>query len=58
MQHSMNRIHYFNHVFFSSPNNNMPESTITAYMGQAYVMSYSIGTPPFQLYIWGFRYGQ
>ncbi|KAK2441548.1 aspartic proteinase CDR1 [Trifolium repens] len=50
MQHSMNRIHYFNHVFFSSPNNNMPESTITPYLGQAYVMSYSIGTPPFQLY--------
>ncbi|CAJ2639527.1 unnamed protein product [Trifolium pratense] len=51
MQHSMNRIHYLNHALFvSSPNKNMPESTITPFMGLGYMMNYSIGTPPVQLY--------
>ena len=36
-------------MFFVS-RKHIPQSTITPYVGQCYVMSYSIGTPPFQLY--------
>lgn len=51
INHSINRAHYLNHVL-SFSRNDMPKPTIIAhdYMGPYYVMSYSIGTPPFQLY--------
>jgi len=49
LNHSINRISYLNHVF-SLTLNNTPQSPITPYMGFGYVMSYSIGTPPFQVY--------
>jgi len=49
VNHSINRVRYLNRVF-SLPPDNMPQSTITPYMGFGYAISYSIGTPPFQLY--------
>jgi hypothetical protein len=49
LNHSINRAHYLNRVF-SFSHNNMPKSTITPFAGSNYFMSYSIGTPPFQLY--------
>jgi hypothetical protein len=49
VNHSINRVRYLNRVF-SLPLDNIPQSTITPYMGFGYAISYSIGTPPFQLY--------
>jgi len=47
--HSINRVHYLNHVL-SFSHNDSPKTTIIPYAGSYYVMSYSIGTPPFHLY--------
>jgi len=49
LNYSINRIHYLNHAFLFSPNK-MPEITISPYMNWGYVISYSIGSPPFQIY--------
>ncbi|XP_003613583.2 aspartic proteinase CDR1 [Medicago truncatula] len=49
MKHSTNRVHYLNHVF-SFPPNKVPNIVVSPFMGDGYIISFLIGTPPFQLY--------
>lgn len=49
LNYSINRVRYLNHVFSFSPNK-IQDVSLSSFMGAGYVMSYSIGTTPFQLY--------
>jgi hypothetical protein len=49
MHHSINRAKYVNQLFHASHTKTLI-SNLTPYSSDGYLMSYSIGTPPFQMY--------
>ncbi|KAL5100352.1 hypothetical protein RYX36_004679, partial [Vicia faba] len=49
VNHSINRVHHLNRKFSFSENKGT-ETTLSPYLGSGYYITYSIGTPPFQLY--------
>ncbi|CAJ2669077.1 unnamed protein product [Trifolium pratense] len=50
VHHSINRAKYVNQMFYASSHTNTLVSNLTPYLGVGHIMSYSIGSPPFQMY--------